>query len=170
MLEHAQLLLGPWVPAPEAIPSFARGAPFSVRMLLDPSTRVRLGIVKRREGRRWPGWLGRQTLEVYETPDESLLCHVYAPWLLARGWEVLDADERRVASIRGQEILDGHGLPVATFRPAANDRTGKYLGLDGTEFAELTAAGADTLLQFSWSLASRPLVKMALLGAALCRG
>jgi hypothetical protein len=169
MLEQAGLLLGAWTATTGAAPG-ALAVP--ARLVHDAATRRRLGVVRWRGGRprNWVRWLGREALEVYETEDESLLCTVQTPWLLTWVWEVYDADGRRVAVVRGPEILDGFGRRLAVRHTAADGRGDRFLMADGVELGEVSVVGADTLLQFGATVADQPFAKMALLGAILCEG
>jgi len=166
MLELAGLLIGPWVPWEDAGGTSTLTGPGPARAVLDAVSRARVGLVRQR-ARTWPGWLGRKELVVCEAEDESLLCTVRGPWLLSWAWEVHDAEERRVAVVRGPEILDGFGRPLALLQPAAMGRAGKLLEAGGKELGEWAVREGETLLQFSSTLTSEPLVKMALLGVLL---
>jgi hypothetical protein len=169
MLEQPGLVLGPWV-SPAGTPGASRHGDRASRAVLDPTTRDRLGVVRRRWSAGWPWvrWLGRQTLAVYEAEDESLLCTVQTPSWLMRIGEVFAADERRIAILHGPRVLDWYAQPLAEFRPTAGSRLGRFVATDGLDLGQLTKAGLDTILQFSPAVAEQPFVKMALLGATLC--
>ena len=171
MLEQQGLLLGPWAP-PAGTRGAGRHGAAAARAVLDASTRSRLGVVRQRGGggRLWLRWLGRQSLEVCEAEDESLLCTVLSPWWLARVGEVYDADERRVAVVHGPRVLDGYGQLLADFRTSAQGGRGRFVAPEGVELGQVITAGAETILQFSAAVAEQPFAKMALLGAVLCRG
>ena len=165
MLELPRLLVGPWLPRPEE-----RSQPdmLPTRAVIDPASRARLGIVRQRP-RGWPRWLDRDTLEVCETEDESLLCTIRAPWWLAWTTEIFDAEERRVASVRGSEILDGLGRLLATMQADQARGQGSFVARDGVKLADWQACGEEVLLQFSEAVANQPFVKMSLLGTLLGR-
>jgi hypothetical protein len=165
MLELPRLLVGPWVPAPD---ERAQPETAATRAILDPAARARLGIVRERP-RGWPRWLQRESLEVCETEDDSLLCTIRAPWLLAWATEIYDAEDRRVASVRGGEILDGLGRLVAVVQGDEAGTRGTFVARDGAKLADWQASGEEILLQFSELVAPQPFVKMALLGALLSR-
>jgi len=171
MLELPGLLLGPWTPPRDAPAAERQTAPAPTRVVLDPVSRRRRGVVRRR-ARPWLRWLGREVLEIYETEseDESLLCKVCAPWWLTWAWEVYDAEDRRIAVARGPEILDGFGRPLAVLRWVEEGRVRKFLAVEGVELGEWIATGEETLLRFSAAVASQPFTKMALLGVLLCQG
>jgi hypothetical protein len=163
MLEHPGLLLGPWqAPAGNARPESR------TRTVIDPVSRARLGMVRRRPP-SWPHWLGREALEVYETDDESLLCTIWAPWWLSWSWEVYDADDRRVASIRSAQLRDALGRPLAALQPADNEHSRKLVTEAGVELGEWSVSGDEILLQFAPALANEPLARMAFLGMVLCQ-
>jgi hypothetical protein len=166
MLELPRLLLGRWLPSSH---EHAQAQTAMTRAIIDPVSRARLGIVRSRP-RAWPRWLDRETWDIYETDDESLLCTIRAPWWLAWASEVYDAEERRVAIVRGAEILDGLGRLIATIQMDTRGGPGKFLARDGMVLAEWVCSGDEVLLQFSAAVASQPFAKMALLGAFLCQG
>jgi hypothetical protein len=156
MLERQRLLIGPWIEIPEP-----------TRAVLDPASGARLGIVRRRSGR----WLRCETLEVYETEDESLLCCIrLMPWWWPGSvGQAYDAEERRVAIVRGAAVHDGQGRLVAHVTEEDDGRSGAFVAGDGTSLAEWTQNGEEVSLQFSEALTSQPFAKMALLGEILCR-
>jgi hypothetical protein len=160
MLEHPGLLLGPWQPTPAGAASPAS----LTRLVIDPVSRARLGIVRRRAR---PRWLGREALEVYETDDESLLCTVRAPWWLSWSWEVYDADDRRVATIRGTLLRDAMGRSLAALQPAETEHAQKLVTGAGVELGEVNVSVEETLVQFAPALANEPLARMAFLGMVL---
>jgi len=161
MLEQSSLLLGAWVP-----PSAGSQEASPTRAVLEPVSRVRLGFVRRRHP-PWSRWLGRQALDIYEAQDESLLSTVLAPWWLQRAWEVYDAEERRVAIVRGPEVLDGFGRPLALLHQEEKGRVTKFLTTEGVELGEWIVTGEEALLQFAPAVVSQPFAKMALLGVLL---
>ena len=156
MLERQRLLIGPWEESPQP-----------TRSVFDAASHGRLGIVRRRPR----VWFRRETLEICETEDESLLCSIrLMPWW----WfgcvsEVYDAEERRIAILRGAAIQDGLGRLLADVTEEGAGRGGKFIGRDLTMLAEWAVSGEEVSLQFSEALASQPFAKMALLGEVLSR-
>jgi hypothetical protein len=156
MLERQRLLIGPWLASHEP-----------TRAVSDSASHARLGIVRRRPR----GWLHRETLEVCETEDESLLCSIRIMpwWWLGCVSEVYDAEERRIAILRGADVQDGLGRLLAHVTESDDGRSGAFVAGDVTTLAEWTVNGEEVSLQFSEALASQPFAKMALLGEILSR-
>jgi hypothetical protein len=108
----------------------------------------------------------RSVLEVFETEDESLLCTLACPWLVVRGWEVSDADEHLVGTVRGCLILDRiHHLLASVDRTEGSGH--RFLSPDGYELGWLNPGAGDDQLDFAEHLAGDPFAKMMLLAAAL---
>jgi hypothetical protein len=123
MLEHQSLLLLPWSGPPGASGN-GHGSPTSSerRLILDATTRLPLGFVRRRPGPR--STLRRLTqpgavLEVHEAEDESLLFMLRGPralslpWLEAPAWEIHDADGQRLARLQPLESVGREPFELA---------------------------------------------------------
>src|SRR5579862_9566298 len=101
MLEQMSLHLRSWNKPPNSAPGG------QVRTVADAEG-VTVGFVRQRPGRgpRWLGWLGRRTLKAYEAPDGSLVFALRRGWGRLGGWQVLDADEQLVGTLRGRAMFD----------------------------------------------------------------
>jgi hypothetical protein len=168
MLEQQGLLLRPWQAAAE--PQGQPQAPGGRRRdVLDLATGQPLGFVRgpASKGCFLVRWLTRRVLEVYEMEDASLLCTVSRPWGLAWGWEVLDADDRRVAVVYRHLILHASGRVLAVTDWFERSSAGHFLGPSGTELATFQPGPEGMTLNFGPALARDPFARMALLGAVL---
>jgi hypothetical protein len=167
MLELAGLLLGRW-----RLATRAKGLPAAAgrtRDVLDLASGQRLGFVQSAPSTGWLDlrWLARRTLEVYETEDVSLLCSVVRPWGLAWTWHVLDAEERRVATVYRRLIRRGSGRPLALAEPQEPPAPGRFLDVQGRELATFALTPEGTALIFDPRMEDDPFARMALLGAVL---
>jgi hypothetical protein len=160
MLEQRALLFGPWQPAEAGV---------WTQPVLDRVSRQRLGFVRHRTGIRWPllRWLGRETLEVFETEDASLLCSVHRPRGLSWCWEVRDADERRVGQVYRRLVLDGVGRRLALVVWPSSGSSGRFLTPQDAEIGTFARLDEGTCLTFAPALDNSPFARMALLGAVL---
>jgi len=175
MLEQMSLLLRPWNTAPSAEPP---GTDFKsvlqptglLRPIVD-GTGVTVGFV--RQPRPWaPRWLrclSQRTLEVYESPDGSLVFALWRGWGWPAGWHVVDADEHAVGTVRGRAILDRFGHFLAALEPAEAGGRGRFLALQGRELGEYALEREGTRVTFAPALEGNPFAKMMLLGAVLVR-
>src|SRR5262245_30360291 len=102
MLEQSVLFVQPW----QAVAGKERSA--HIRQVLDAAG-VPLGFVREAALRspRWLRWLARRTLAVHELPDASLVFALQRSWGWPSCWQVLDADDRLVGTLRGQALQDG---------------------------------------------------------------
>jgi hypothetical protein len=162
MLEHPHLLLLPWSPAPGRAGNRRRD-------IIDPDTGDPLGFVCRRPPAlpAWLSWLGRPALEIHEDEDASLLCIQYGPRFYVRGWEVYDAEEHLVGTLRGNAVRDRLDRTLAAVEYARNGTGHRFTSPDGYELGTLTPAGAGVRLTFAPLLGGDPFAKMVLLAAAL---
>jgi hypothetical protein len=158
MLEQPQLLLGPWTPQGKG----------RRRAIQAPDTGQFLGCV-RAPLPSWLSWLGRQFQEVLETEDDSLLMTLWRPWGLARTWEVLDAEERRVGILFRNVLLDSYGRRLALAHHQ-NDRHGRFCDVQGNELAAFARQESGVLLTFHPNLEGNPFTRMIMLGAILSWG
>jgi hypothetical protein len=171
MLEQQGLLLGPWRQAAATDkmnrPPAAPGE--RLRDVFDLATKQHLGFTRARTGAAWPGfrWLARRMLEVFETEDASLLCTATRSWGLAWGWEVCDADERRVATVYRRLILRNTGRALAMAQRPKGPAPGRFLNPQGTELGTFTITPEGLSLTFAPVLEGDPFARMALLGAVL---
>jgi hypothetical protein len=154
MLEHRGLVLGPWSGEPRQRP------------VRDADGGELLGFVRGRAAR---GWLQRllhsRTLQVFETEDLSLLLTLHRPggWLWA--WQLDDADDRAVATIRGVTVRDVNGFCLAVGE--RRDEGGmRFLSPRGGEVAAWAPAAGGVCLTFN-AEATNPFLRMALLAATL---
>jgi hypothetical protein len=158
MLEQPELLLGPWL----------RQGRIRRRAIRAPATGQLLGSV-RAPLASWLSWLGRQSQEVLETEDDSLLMTLWRPWGLARTWEVLDAEGRRVGILYRNVLLDGSGRRVAVAQHHSDQR-GRFCDMHGGEIGTFALQDSGVLLTFSPRLEGNPFTRMILLGAILSWG
>jgi hypothetical protein len=165
MLEHATLLLLPWAAAPGGTPGGAR----QTRAVLDADTGRTLGFACRRPANlpRGLGWLARPGLDVYETEDASLLLRLAGPRWFAGGWEVFDAEEHRVGSLRGSSVRDRLGRPLARVVASPGRDALRFVTPSGYEPSALVRSAAGGRLTFAPDLVGDPFAKMLLLAAAL---
>jgi hypothetical protein len=165
MLEQRTLLLGPWQ-LTDSGPGL--GAAWTQPVFAVPGGQ-RLGFIHHQLGIRWPllRWLSRETLEVFETEDASLLCRVLRPCGLPWRWEVRDADERRVGLVSRRLVLDGIGRRLAVVCWSSGSASGRFFTPQGGQIGAFTRQADGTCLTFDPSLDNSPFARMALLGAVL---
>jgi hypothetical protein len=159
MLEHATLLLEPW----------SKDTRGRTRAIRDWETARPLGFACLRPP-TWPwplGWLAGQVLEVRETEDASLLLMLQGPRWFLGGWEVFDAEEHRVGSLRGSAVRDRLGRPLATVVPSAGGGPLRFVTPSGYEPSSLAWTRTGARLTFAPDLGGDPFAKMLLLAAAL---
>jgi hypothetical protein len=165
MLEHPSLLLLPWAATP---PLQRAAAPVPRRCILDPDTGQTLGFAVKRSARLPWGfrWLARHAMEVHETEDEPLLFTLYGPWFTVRAWEVFDADEHLVGSLRGNTVRDRFGRTLAAVLPIPN---GSFLfqAPEGFELGSLRPESTGNRMAFTEELIGEPFARMLLLAGAL---
>lgn len=116
MLEHASLLLRPWMPASQGTAPWhdmLEGGWF--RLVHDAVTDQSLGCIlwPHGPGPRWRRGLARQQIRVLETEDGALVFSLRRPWGLFRVWHVTDAEERRLGGIYAGTLLDVAGQRLA---------------------------------------------------------
>lgn len=188
MLERQGLIIGPWqhrhkademsaAPGSQAaVETQPVSSSVRVRCIFDAATRTALGVVRSRPRPGWflVRWLTRQTWDVLETEDESLLLSVVCPWGWVQPWEVYDAEDRLVCSIHKGEIFDSSGqLRARLVRYSQtefeHEETGKqqFISADKVELAWLQTVPDGIELIYTDIVRDDPFAKMALLGAAL---
>jgi hypothetical protein len=162
MLEQSSLLLQPWA---NSIP---RELGRQQRTVTD-SVGTTLGFVRRApaHGPRWLRWLKGPRLRIVELPDSSLVFSLRWHWGWPADWQVLDADNRLVGTVRGRIVLDEFGHFLAALEPP--DRTGpaRILNLEGSELGECVMDSQGTRITFAASMENNPFAKMLLLAAVL---
>jgi hypothetical protein len=160
MLEQPSLLIGPWNPADGPAPS--------VCSLLAPGGDS-VGFVRQTPPHlpRWLRWLERRTLQVYETPDGSLVFALRRGWGWPAGWHVLDAEERHVGTLRGRFLLDGFGHFLGALEPPDAAGRGRFLAQQGRELGHFARQADGTRVTFAAALEGNPFARMLLLGAVL---
>ncbi len=148
MLEQPALLLGPWTREERA----------RRRVLRAPATGQVLGSV-RAPLPTWLSWFGRQSQEVLETEDNSLVMTLCRPWGL----------ERRVGILFRNVLLDGYGRRVAVAKHQNNHR-GSFCDPHEAELATFALQESGLVLTFRPALEGNPFTRMILLGAVLSWG
>jgi hypothetical protein len=171
MLERPALLLRPWMVAPRQ-PSDRdrhRSAGAWTRSILDAATGESLGLARWQSGDRWIWlpWLAQPQLAVYEGEDESLVFTLHRPRLLSPEWQVQDADEHRVGTVRGTVLRDQLDRLFAVIAPSADRSVHRFLAADGAELGSLNRSPEGLRVAFAEELADNPFAKMVLLAAAL---
>jgi hypothetical protein len=164
MLEQSALLVQPWQTASAGQP------PTRVRQVLDAGG-VPVGLMRQAPVRapRWLRWLARRTLTVHEMPDASLVFALQRSWGWPGSWQVLDADERVVGTLRGHALLDGLGHLLAVIEPADPGGRGRLLAVQGRELGAFAREGEATRITFAAEVEGNPFAKMMLFGAVLVR-
>jgi hypothetical protein len=162
MLECSALLLGSWTTASATSQG---GRSRSVRAVGGEA----LGFVHQRDDEQsgWLGWFGRQRIDVLESPDDSLVFSLQRGRLAMAGWELFDADDRHVGTIRGRALMDGCGyLLAAVEAPDATGR-GRFLSAEGRVLGEYQVKAKETTVHFAAQLEGNPFARMLLLGGLL---
>ncbi|HYV39544.1 MAG TPA: hypothetical protein VE988_27895 [Gemmataceae bacterium] len=118
---------------------------------------------------RWLRWLSPRTLEVYETPDQSLVFTLRRGWGWLTAWHLVDADDRLVGTFRGRALLDGFGHFLAVIEPPDDLGCGRFLAVEGRELGEYALEPHQTKVTFAAELEGNPFARMLLLGAVLVR-
>src|SRR5262245_11113732 len=164
MLEQPSLLVRPWNPAPPG-----RGGG-QIRLICDAAG-APVGFARQVGVRapRWLHWLGPRALEVYETPDGSLVFALRRGWGWPNGWRLVDADEGLVGTVRGRVLLDGFGHHLAVIDSADPAAGGRFLALHGRELGEYVTGPDGCRLTFAAAVEGNPFARMLLLGAVLAR-
>ena len=164
MLEASDLLFNNW--RRDAENQFAW-----TRAVVDAVTAAPLGTVRTR-GRSEGWWLARfrgERLEVVESEDSALLMTLIKPWVWSRGWEIDDAEERRVGTITGPLLLDAEGGQRGLVDDTGPAR-GRILGPEGHTLAEYERCPDQaTLLQFAEDLEANPFLRMLLVSCVLAK-
>jgi hypothetical protein len=139
------------------------------RNVIDPGSRKVLGFACAFESATWPGirWLARRVMEVYETEDASLVCTMSRSWALAWGWNVKDADDRRVAVVHKRVIVQSTGRVLAVTELPAGLASGRFLNPRGMELGSFCTGTEGTSLTLAPILEGDPFSRMALLAAVL---
>jgi hypothetical protein len=171
MLEQASLLLRPWIHSFEATWPRNPVAGFGwVRAIVNPSTDRALGFAAWDGGGffGWLAWLGRKRIRVFESDDQSLLMILYRSWGLARRWEVVDAEERRVGHLYREAIYDGFGVKLATVCVTTDGSDSVLRGEEGIILASWQdIPGQGCYFRFGETTADNPFLRMASLAGAL---
>ncbi len=154
MLEQRGLVLGAWT-----------GDEPRERPVLNADSGEPLGFVRAHGGRGWWRWLGGQTFQVFETEDASLLLTLYRPAGWLRAWQLDDADNRAVATIRGVTLRDANGYCLAVAESRADGGV-RYVSPRGVAVGAWSRTAAGVCLTFSPE-ATNPFLRMTLLAATL---
>ena len=112
-------------------------------------------------------WVGRTVMEVREADDEPLLFSICRRWGLWSRYDIRDADDVYVGGLRGIQVWDAFGAPLASL--GADEGTGarRWVGLAGSVLAEVRADTEGTHLRFTDEASGSPFVRMVLLAAVL---
>jgi hypothetical protein len=171
MLEFSTMLLLPWAAGQRHGSGRSVACAVSAREILDPTSTEVLGFARGHVGpaRSWFSWLARPALDVYarEEEDTSLLFTLYFPWFFTRAWEVYDADEHLVGTLRGNLVLDRIGRILANVERGPDGSTLRFLTQLGYEPTSLTRAEGGFCLSFAPDLTGDPFARMMLLAAGL---
>jgi hypothetical protein len=116
---------------------------------------------------RWLRWLERPNFEVFEFPDSSLVFALRRSWGWPAGWQVLDADERHVGTLRGSALMDGLGYFLGVVEAPDREGRGRFLAMQGHELGCYARESGGTRLIFGPELEGNPFARMLLLGAVL---
>jgi hypothetical protein len=158
MLEQPSLLIGPWNPSAGAAvrPLYAAGD-------------AAVGFVRQTplKAPRWLQWLERRQLEVYETPDGSLVFALRRGWGWPAGWHILDAEDRHIGTLRGRALLDGFGHFLGAVEPPDWKGGGRFLAQQGRVLGHYAREAEGTRVTFAMALEGNPFARMLLLGALL---
>jgi hypothetical protein len=111
--------------------------------------------------------MDRQALEIRETDDEPLLFTLLRPWFHNRAWEVFDAEDRPVGSLRGNLVRDRFGHHLAEVEQLAGGNGFRFGSRDGNELAVLRPDDAGSQLIFAEDLLGDPFARMLLLAGGL---
>jgi hypothetical protein len=154
MLEQPSLLIGPWSK--------------SVRSLYASGGEA-VGFVRQSplQAPRWLQWLERRRLEVYETPDGSLVFALRRGWGWLAGWHILDAEERHIGTLRGRALLDGFGHFLGAVEAPDGKGRGRFLAQQGRELGHYAREPEGMRVTFAAALEGNPFARMLLLGAVL---
>jgi hypothetical protein len=178
MLERQGLILAPWQERAEPDMDKAPGRRGPAlprthsRPILDRDTRQLLGVVRVKRARVWSffRWLIRQTWEVLETDDESLLISLLGPWGLFRQWEIIDAEDRLVCTISSGQIIDSAGHLRARRASFTEPLRQGFVTIGNEELAWCRRVQGGIELVFLPVIQDDPYIKMSLLAAALVAG
>lgn len=164
MLEQTVLLLQPWQPAPDNV------AAARVRPVRDGQGDL-VGFVRQEpvQAPRWLRWLARAVVVAHELPDLSLVFLLRRSWGWPGSWEVLDAEERLVGTVRGHALLDGLGHLLAVIEQPNGEGRGRILAVQGRELGDYRREGEGTRLTFAAEMEGNPFAKMMVLGAVVAR-
>jgi hypothetical protein len=102
-------------------------------------------------------------------PDASLVFALQRSWGWPGSWQVLDADERVVGTLRGHALLDGLGHLLAVIESPDPSGRGRLLALQGRELGAIAREWEATRVTISAEVEGNPFAKMMLLGAVLVR-
>jgi hypothetical protein len=128
-----------------------------------------LGFVHQKEERkgRWLVWHGCKCLDVVEEPDESLVFSLRRGWAWLGCWDLYDADDRLVGSIRGRTVQDGCGYLLAAIEEPDAGGRGRFLSAEGRVLGQYEMQSAETKIDFAPQLEGNPFARMLLLGCLL---
>jgi hypothetical protein len=161
MLEHPELLICPWAEEPGAANAAVRK-----RLIRLPASGQFLGFARAVSTSSWWSWVTRQTLQVFETEDASLLTTVYRPRGLRRTSEVYDSEEHRVGFIYRNGLWESSGTRLATME--AHTGGGRFVNPTGSELAAFELRREEgTVLIFHPPLEGKPFARMIVLAAVL---
>jgi hypothetical protein len=195
MLEAQGLRIGPWTSAsvPERDQRCHSKSAGGARIIRDTADGNYLGLARRRSVGKWLG--KRRAVEVLEDEDASLLFTVQRCFGWPRRWAVLDADGRRIGTVRpgpfawpdalvqrwdlgrppaqgkprypGTLVEDWYGHLLAWVEDPRARAVARLVARDGQVMGTVTLVGPDTVVEFEAVPESNPFWKMALLSALL---
>jgi hypothetical protein len=106
-------------------------------------------------------------MEVFETSDESLVFSLRRSRGWPAAWQLLDAEERVVGTLRGRALYDGFGYFLAVIEAPDHSGAGRFLSADGRILGRFQMQGEGTTVTFAPDLEGNPFARMLLLGAVL---
>ena len=162
MLELARLLISSWLaPLP--------GEREWQRKIRDAETATDVGraVWQPRLIHRWLGPLWPAFIEVREIDDEPLLFTARRVWALWPRWEIADADQRGLGSVRGSWLTDLQRRRIAQLHYSVSHDVCRIQAINGDMLATMTARGAGQELHFAERLAEEPFLKMLVLAFAV---
>jgi hypothetical protein len=112
-------------------------------------------------------WVGRTVLEVREADDEPLLFTIYRRWGLMSRYDIRDADDVYVGGVRGAQVCDAYGAPLAGLCADEGAGARRWEGVAGSVLAEVREEREGTRLRFTDNAGDSPFVRMILLAAVL---
>jgi hypothetical protein len=168
MLEQPSLLLRPWIYQVEDAPAVIAGAGWA-RRVVHPASEKSLGVALWGIPTSLLAWLGHRRIQVFESVDESQLMSLTRPWGLSRGWDVRDAEDRRVGIVAPAAIHDSSGARLATLCVAAEGSGDSAWRADDDRILASwhSMPGQGCFFHFGETVAANPFIRMILLAGAL---